>query len=170
MCDQLSRNYFYRAKTIENIIFDFGESISRAGFNKIIIVNHHLDLGHIKSIENAKSLLSEKYSLKILEVASRIIYSKNKEEDETTFNNSLDMEKEMHADFRETSHMLFKHSKLVKDCYIGTPAKASREQGEIQFKEMVKKTSELIQNFIINDYIPDISEKIKSTMNHIVLR
>ena len=50
------------------------------------------------------------------------------------------------------------------------PAKASREQGEIQFKEMVKKTGKLILNFIIYDDIPELSKGIKSAMNYIVLR
>jgi creatinine amidohydrolase len=133
-------------------------------------------------------------------VASSIIYSESEEKNKMILNDSLDTEKEVHADFRETSFMLFKHPEMVKDCYrslqpiymdieqfikaggkcwrkygikegyIGNPAKASREQGEIQFKDMVKKTGELILNFIIYDDIPELSKGIKSAMNYIVLR
>lgn len=69
---------FFKSETIENIIVDLGELISRAGFKKMIIVNHHLDLGHIKAIENAKDILNKECSLKVLEVASSIIYSQSK--------------------------------------------------------------------------------------------
>ncbi|WP_236900241.1 MULTISPECIES: creatininase family protein [Clostridium] len=107
----------FKSKTIENIIVDLGESISRSGFEKMVIVNHHLDLGHIKAIENAKNMLNKECSLKVLEVASSIIYSQSKKENPKIVKNDLDMEREIHADVRETSFMLFKHPELVKDCY-----------------------------------------------------
>ncbi len=44
----------FKSKTIENIVVDLGESISRAGFKKMVIVNHHLDLGHIKGYRKCK--------------------------------------------------------------------------------------------------------------------
>lgn len=186
---------FYRSKTLENLLVDFGESINRIGFKKIIIVNHHLDLGHIKSIENAKDRLFKECSLKILEVAGRIIYSESKDK-----NSDEDVENEIHADIRETSFMLFKHPNLVRKCYknlkpvclnieeffknrkrywsesgvtegyIGSPAKASRERGEMQLKDSVKMITKLIDNFIKDDYIPELSEETKHAMNHIILR
>jgi creatinine amidohydrolase len=107
----------YRSKTIESVIVDFGESISRCGFSKMVIVNHHLDLGHIKAIENAKIVLDTKHSLQVLEVASSIIYSESEKKNKQNLSDSLDIEKEIHADFRETSFMLFNHSEMVKDCY-----------------------------------------------------
>ncbi|QRI53346.1 MerR family transcriptional regulator [Clostridium botulinum] len=83
----------------------------------MVIVNHHLDLGHIKAIENAKDILNKGCSLKVLEVASSIIYSQSEKENAKIVNSDLGMEREIHANVRETSFMLFKHPELVKDCY-----------------------------------------------------
>ncbi|RUT54961.1 creatinine amidohydrolase family protein [Clostridium botulinum] len=190
----------FKPKTIENIIVDLGESISRAGFKKMVIVNHHLDLGHIKAIENAKDIVNKECSLKVLEVASSIIYSQSKKENAKIVRNDLDMEREIHADVRETSFMLFKHPELVKDCYstlepiymdmkefiksdgrcwreygieegyIGSPAKGSKEKGKVQFEDMVKNTVELIFKFIQYGYVPELSKKIKIAMNYMILR
>ncbi|KEI77367.1 creatininase [Clostridium botulinum A2 117] len=190
----------FKSKTIENIIVDLGESISRAGFKKMVIVNHHLDLGHIKAIENAKNMLNKECSLKVLEVVSSIIYSQSKKENAKIVKNDLDMEREIHADVRETSFMLFKHPELVKDCYstlepiymdmkefiksdgrcwreygieegyIGSPAKGSKEKGKVQFEDMVKNTVELIFKFIQYGYVPELSKKIKIAMNYMILR
>ncbi|MBD5645417.1 creatininase family protein [Clostridium botulinum] len=190
----------FKSKTIENIVVDLGESISRAGFKKMVIVNHHLDLGHIKAIENAKNMLNKECSLKVLEVASSIIYSQSKKENAKIVKNDLDMEREIHADVRETSFMLFKHPELVKDCYsildpiymdmkefiksdgrcwreygieegyIGSPAKGSKEKGKVQFEDMVKNTVELISKFIQYGYMPELSKEIKIAMNYMVLR
>ncbi len=190
----------FKSKTIENIIVDLGESISRAGFKKMVIVNHHLDLGHIKAIENAKDILNKECSLKVLEVASSIIYSQSKKENAKIARNDLDMEREIHADVRETSFMLFKHPELVKDCYstlepiymdmkefiksdgrcwreygieegyIGSPAKGSKEKGKVKFEDMVKNTVELIFKFIQYGYVPELSKKIKIAMNYMILR
>ncbi|WP_061316558.1 creatininase family protein [Clostridium botulinum] len=190
----------FKSETIENIIIDLGESISRAGFKKMVIVNHHLDLGHIKAIENAKDILNKGCSLKILEVASSIIYSQSEKENAKIVNSDLDMESEIHADVRETSFMLFKHPELVKDCYntldfiymdmkefikssercwrrygieegyIGSPAKGSKEKGEVQFEDMIKNTVELIFKFLQYGYVPELSKEIKIAMNYMILR
>ncbi|HCL4549543.1 creatininase family protein [Clostridium botulinum] len=190
----------FKSETIENILIDLGESISRAGFKKMVIVNHHLDLGHIKAIENAKDILNKGCSLKVLEVASSIIYSQSEKENAKIVNSDLDMEREIHADVRETSFMLFKHPELVKDCYntldsiymdmkefikssercwrrygieegyIGSPAKVSKEKGEVQFEDMIKNTVELIFKFLQYGYVPELSKEIKIAMNYMILR
>ncbi|HCL4446511.1 creatininase family protein [Clostridium botulinum] len=190
----------FKSETIENILIDLGESISRAGFKKMVIVNHHLDLGHIKAIENAKDILNKRCSLKVLEVASSIIYSQSEKENAKIVNSNLDMEREIHADVRETSFMLFKHPELVKDCYntldsiymdmkefikssercwrrygieegyIGSPAKGSKEKGEVQFEDMIKNTVELIFKFLQYGYVPELSKEIKIAMNYMILR
>ncbi|EJP6472089.1 creatininase family protein [Clostridium botulinum] len=190
----------FKSRTIENIVVDLGESISRAGFKKMVIVNHHLDLGHIKVMENAKDILNKECSLKVLEVASSIIYSQSAKEKVKIVKNDLDMEREIHADVRETSFMLFKHLELVKECYgnlepvymdmkefiksgerywreygieegyIGSPAKGSKEKGEVQFEDMIKNTVELIFEFIQYGYVPELSKEIKTAMNYMILR
>ncbi len=166
----------------------------------MVIVNHHLDLGHIKAIENAKNMLNKECSLKVLEVASSIIYSQSKKENAKIVKNDLDMEREIHADVRETSFMLFKHPELVKDCYstldsiymdmkefiksgekcwkkygikegyIGSPAKGSKEKGEVQFEDMIKNTVKLIFKFLQYGYVPELSKEIKIAMNYMILR
>jgi Uncharacterized protein, putative amidase len=184
---------FYRSKTIENLLIDFGESIARSGISKIVIINHHLDLGHIKTIENAKEYLLAKFNLKLFEVTSRIIYS-----DKNHKNNMEDRQEnqeEIHADKRETSFMLYKHPELVRSCYknlkpvyldirkfimsgkkcfrdigliegyIGSPGDATREYGEKQFKDMITQTGNLILRFLKNEDIPEISSRLKEAMN-----
>lgn len=190
---------FYRSETLENLLIDFGRSIRRSGFKKIVIVNHHLDLGHIKTIESARSKLYKECSLEILETGGSIIYSKCKNE-ASKEDIDMDMESEIHADIRETSFMLYKHPNLVKECYkdlkpayldiekffknggrywsqsgikegyVGTPAKASKKRGEMQMKVSLEVMTKLIEYFIKNDYIPELSEEIKYAMNHIRMR
>lgn len=188
----------YKSKTIENLIIDFGESIKRSGFSKIVLINHHLDLGHIKAIENAKEDL-EQCGIKILEAAGSIIYSENADKYIRTIKR-INMGNEVHADFRETSLMLYKHPELVKDCYdklkpvylnvedffktgkrfwnecgindgyIGSPSKSSKEAGEKMFNDSVKNIAEIILDFIKNNSVPELSQNIKNAMNHMILR
>jgi creatinine amidohydrolase len=189
----------YKSKTIESIIIDFGESIKRCAFNKIVIVNHHLDLGHIKAIENAKEVLMRECEIKLLEVASSIIYSEDADKYIKVIE-GIDMRNEVHADYRETSFMLYKHPELVRDCYsklesvymnvenfvksggkhwdesgindgyIGSPSKASKNAGEKMFKDSVKNVTSLILDFIENNNIPRLSKNIENAMKHMILR
>ncbi|WP_102398922.1 creatininase family protein [Haloimpatiens massiliensis] len=189
---------FYRTITIENLLIDFGASISRSGINKMVIINHHLDLGHIKAIENAREHLLDKFNIKLLEVASRMIYSDENHKD--SIQKEEDNQREIHADIRETSFMLYKHPQLVKDCYkdlepvyldmkkfimsgekcfrengiiegyIGSPGNATFEYGEKQFQDMITQTGTLILKFLKGEAIPEISSVIKAAMNHIEWR
>ncbi|WP_160684940.1 creatininase family protein [Clostridium sp. C2-6-12] len=189
---------FYRSKTVENLLIDFGESLGRSGINKIIIINHHLDLGHVKAIENAREYLLEKFNVQLLEVASRIIYSE--ENNKENIQNETDSHEEIHADIRETSFMLYKHPELVGDCYnelepvyldmkkfirsggkcfreagitegyIGSPGKSTAEFGEKQFEDMITQTSNIILKFLQDGIIPEISSRMKSVMNQIEWR
>lgn len=190
----------YKAKTIENLIIDFGESIKRSGFSKIVLVNHHLDLGHIKAIENAKEVLSNEFDVEILEVASSIICCENPDKFIKSSIEGIEMENEIHADFRETSLMLYKHPELVKDCYnklkptymnikefikngkryweewgieegyVGSPSKSSKEAGEKIFNDSVENIIYLILEFVENNNIPQLSKNIKNAMMHVTLR
>jgi creatinine amidohydrolase len=189
---------FYRSKTVENLLIDFGESLARSGINKIVIINHHLDLGHIKAIENAREYLIEKCKVQLLEVASRIIYSD--ENNKESIQNGTESHKEIHADIRETSFMLYKHPELVGDCYselepvnldmkkfiksggkcfreagitegyIGSPGNSTAEFGEKQFEDMITQTGNIIMKFLQDGIIPEISSRMKSVMNQIEWR
>lgn len=189
---------FYRSKTVENLLIDFGESIARSGIKKIIIINHHLDLGHIKAIDNAREYLLEKLNVQLLEVASRIIYSE--ENSKENISNGVNSEQEIHADLRETSFMLYKHSGLVRNCYkelepvhldmkkfirsggkcfrergiiegyIGSPGNSTATFGEKQFEDMITQTGNIILNFLKDGAVPEISSKMKSIMNYIEWR
>lgn len=189
---------FYRSKTVENLLIDFGESIARSGIKKIIIINHHLDLGHIKAIDNAREYLLEKLNVQLLEVASRIIYSE--ENSKENISNGVNSEQEIHADLRETSFMLYKHSELVRNCYkelepvyldmkkfirsggkcfrkggiiegyIGSPGNSTAIFGEKQFEDMITQTGNMILNFLKGGNVPEISSRMKSIMNNIEWR
>jgi creatinine amidohydrolase len=189
---------FYRIKTVENLVIDLGESLARSGINKIIIINHHLDLGHVKAIENAREYLLEKCNVQLLEVASRIIYSDDNNKE--SIQNEADSHKEIHADIRETSFMLFKHPELVGDCYsqlepvnldmkkfiksggkcfreagitegyIGSPGNSTFKLGEKQFEDMIIQTGNIILKFLQGGNIPEISSRMKSVMNQIEWR
>lgn len=189
---------FYRSKTVENLLIDFGESIARSGINKIIIINHHLDLGHVKAIENAREYLLEKLNVQLLEVASRIIYSE--ENSKENIQNEANSQQEIHADIRETSFMLYKHPELVGDCYnelepvyldmkkfimsggkcfresgiiqgyIGSPGNSTAKFGEKQFEDMITQTGNIILKFLKGETIPEISSRMKSIMNYIEWR
>lgn len=165
---------------------------ARSGINKILIINHHLDLGHVKAIENAREHLLEKFNVQLLEVASSIIYSE--ENSKENISNEANLQQEIHADMRETSFMLYKHPELVGDCYnelepvyldmkkfiisgekcfrqygitegyIGSPGKSTAKLGEKQFEDMITQTGNIILKFLQAGILPEISSRMKSVM------
>jgi creatinine amidohydrolase len=182
----------FRVETLKNMVIDICESFYRHNFNKIVLINHHLDLGHIKAFYQANQHLRKKYNKCFLDVSSSLIYS----EDVKTHSED-DFKDEIHADIRETSLMLYMKKQLVrdnykylartkldmasfyksrgqyfsefgiKDGYVGSPSEASAELGEKLFRTMIESSVSIIQNYVNTDYVPNISNNILQVMQYI---
>ena len=104
-----------RGKTLFHLLVDFCSSLAKSGFKYIIITNHHLDSVHLKAIMEAIETVTEKFQIKIIETASRILYS-GIIIDEIVEGQQLglSMKTEVHADVRETSYIKYRYPHLLK--------------------------------------------------------
>lgn len=176
-----------RIETIKNLLIDIIENYIKNNIRKVVVFNHHLDLGQIKAIQQAKLWVEEKYNVSILDLSSSIIYSEISEK----------YEEEIHGDIRETSFMLYRYPHLVKSIYknlpnrkldikkfykegniyfsqmgikegyIGNPRKATYENGKKYYEMMMKKMEQIISKYIENKKVPEISLEIKKILNFI---
>lgn len=129
-------------ETLKALIADLCTSIARHGFRRVLIVNHHMDLFHIRALLQAAEEVSRRCSIRVVEASSAIFFTGGSagggdlaEAEE----NEDDME--IHADVRETSFMLHRHPHLVKACYKELAPVSIRiadelRQGHIYFEQM----------------------------------
>lgn len=104
-----------RGKTLYNLLVDFCTGLADSGFKYIVVVNHHLDSVHLKAILEAIETVCERYGIKIIETAGRILYSRITVEEITKGEEmGLSMKTEIHADVRETSFIKYKYPHLIK--------------------------------------------------------
>ncbi|MBN1467840.1 MAG: creatininase family protein [Fusobacteriaceae bacterium] len=182
--------FCFRINTIKEILIDLIENYIRNNVKKIIIFNHHLDLGQIKAIQEVKQWIMKKNKVVILDITSSIMYSENRLE-------SHEEETEIHADIRETSFMLYRYPEKVKtiyknlpekkldiknffregktyftesgitDGYIGNPAQATYEIGEKNYENMINEILTVIDEYIEKNTDFKISKKIQSIFKFI---
>ncbi|WP_136806573.1 creatininase family protein [Desulfosediminicola flagellatus] len=104
-----------RGKTLYNLLVDFCSGLADSGFKYIVIVNHHLDSMHLKAILEAIETVCERYGIKMIETAGRILYSRMPLDEITKSEEmGLSMKTEIHADVRETSFIQYKYPHLIK--------------------------------------------------------
>ena len=53
-------------KTLKSLIVDIGRSLARHGLNRLVILNGHRDLSHMKALEGARDVLVEKKTAQVL--------------------------------------------------------------------------------------------------------
>ncbi len=142
-------------KVLHKLVLDIFKSFASYGFKYFVIINFHMDLMHIRALHKAIKK-ARKYGIVACEPLS-VYYFKGE-----LFEN---VEGEVHADIKETSLALYlfpdnvKNYKIedfkvkfnllnsfkkfkeigVKEAYIGSPSKASKEYGEELFKKLVEK-------------------------------
>ncbi len=142
-------------KILHKLLLDIFKSFAGYGFKYFMIINFHMDLMHIKALYKAIKK-ARKYGIIACEPLSAYYFRGELFED---------AEEEVHADVKETSLALYlfpddvKNYKIedfkvkfnlfnslkkfkeigVKEAYIGSPSKASKEYGEELFKRLVEK-------------------------------
>lgn len=104
-----------RGKTLYNLLVDFCSGLAESGFKYIVIVNHHLDSVHLKAILEAIETVCDRFGVKIIETAGRILYSRITVDEITKGEEmGLSMKTEIHADVRETSFIKYSYPHLIK--------------------------------------------------------
>lgn len=105
-------------KTLMRVVKAVCGSLARSGFRYILVVNHHGDPVHIKAIHVGAKRVMKKFNVKIYEPAGNIIYGDESLLDARIFEKTgLERKYETHADVVETSHMLYRYPRLVKETY-----------------------------------------------------
>lgn len=131
-----------RGETLYNLLVDFCSGLAKSGFKYIIIVNHHLDSVHLKAILEAIDDVCERFEVKIIETAGRVLYSgmpihEIRQGEEL----GLSMKTEVHADIRETSYIKYRYPHLLKQNPAELPpvlidVKEGLEKGCTTFRNM----------------------------------
>jgi creatinine amidohydrolase len=128
-------------ETLKLLIKDLCISLARHGFRKVLLVNHHMDLFHIRALLQAVVEVNSSYPIRAVDASSAILLTGEEAAEEQESKLHVKEEAEIHADVRETSFMLHRHPRLVRACYRELPPVRIRiaeelRQGHIYFDEM----------------------------------
>ncbi|GAB4317094.1 MAG: hypothetical protein Kow0074_05480 [Candidatus Zixiibacteriota bacterium] len=63
-----------RQRVIRNLLIDYGRSLSKAGFQRLVIVSSHGGPGHMVALDEAAAVLSKRHKLSTISLTSRIIF------------------------------------------------------------------------------------------------
>ena len=122
---------YIRQRAIRNLLIDYGRSLARAGFTRLIIVSSHGGPKHMVALDEAATSLTRFHRLQTISLTSKIIFKflsgtlverisaacdRPLTEEER---NALSMD--YHAGWWETAMMLFLRPELVKDGYEQLP-------------------------------------------------
>jgi creatinine amidohydrolase len=185
-----------RGSTLFQVVSDVCRSLVTHGFRYIVISNHHLDPVHMKAILSAIEEISAKYDVHITETASRSVYA-GLETEETRQGQALgaDMDRELHADIRETSFIRYCYPSLCKQDpeklpavfvdvrqgfrkgyktfkqmganagYIGSPGLATPDYGRLHLEEGARLAAELALKLIRGEELPEINPRIRKFLD-----
>lgn len=122
---------YIRQRVIRNLLIDYGRSLVRAGFTRLIIVSSHGGPKHMVALDEAATSLTRFHRLQTISLTSKVIFKflsgslvdrisavceRPLTDDE---HNALSMD--YHAGWWETAMMLLLHPGLVKDGYDQLP-------------------------------------------------
>ena len=122
---------FIRQRAIRHLVTDYGRSLARANFKRLLIVSAHGGPGHMVALDEAATSLTKFYKIDTVNLTSTIIYKfltgKLVERISSACARPLtDEEKQVlamdyHAGWWETSMMLWLHPELVDGSYRELP-------------------------------------------------
>ena len=189
-----------RGQTLYHVVQDVCTALTEAGFIYLAITNHHLDSVHMKAILSAAEQVASRTGAHILETASCLHYTGLKtEEDETGTKMGLDMEKEIHAEVRETSYISYRYPHLVKgdvskmdsvfinvreeakkgrrsfkemgarQGYIGSPQHATEAFGRLHLEDGSRLIADLILKLLQGKPLPEIHPAIRKFLEKHVM-
>lgn len=179
------------SKTIQDVVFSFGEGIAKHGFKMLMICTYHMAFGHLKGIYAAMKQLKKQYDMIVCEPWSPVFYTDKIKNSEPQL--GFDTDKEVHGGFRETSLMKYQYPYLVnpsykelqsiyrdtnspkvvgktfsqiglKEGYIGSPAKADADYGRWFYNFTVETFVSAAHAMINKEQLPDLPSHVKSKM------
>ena len=156
---------------------------------------------HVKALLVAARRLKRKYRMKVFEPISIIIFSdamKKTRLAKAGTNMGVDMERESHADIKETSFIKYKYPELLRDCYkdlspcivdirkffkrgvrklrkmgaergyLGSPAKATSELGQIHLEEGAEILVDSTEKLYKGEELPQMSKEIRFALRFFI--
>jgi creatinine amidohydrolase len=111
-----------QAQTLRALVVDVGRSLARHGLRRLIILNGHRDLGHMKTLEEARRILVEQKTAQVLCVgfaSDPAITAACYRDGVRQFYRSPRPDREGHGGESETSVALHCFPELVKQDLIG---------------------------------------------------
>jgi creatinine amidohydrolase len=174
-------------KALRSVVVDTCLSLARHDFKTIVIVNHHYEPEHVKAIQQAIIRVTRSHGVRAADPLAVAAFSNHPQ----TLVAGLDISKETHADFEETSFIQYKHPALLQDLYrelppvyvnmalryafgqhtlrrmgavrgyIGTPAKADPEYGRKYFEERAHLVADTALKLLRLENLPEMSWQMK---------
>ena len=182
-------------KAMMQVIADSCVSLARNYFRFVIISNHHYEPAHVKAIVTAIDRVMHRYPIKVADPLSAAAYSEQSGTTET----DLDLSQESHADFEETSFIMFRHPELLRDLYrelppvrinlaakyltgahtfrkmgatrgyAGSPAEATPEYGKSYFESHARLLAESAIRLLGGEKLPQMSLKMRAMLKLVML-
>ncbi len=183
-----------RGSTLKKVVTDVCRSLAVHGFRFIIIANHHLDPVHMKAILQAIDGVNERHpDVRITEVLSRVVYTGTETETKQQGRAAgLDMDREIHADVRETAYIRYRYPDLYKAQsaplppvlidveasmrrgmqtfkqmgaemgYLGTPEAATETLGRLHLEENARLAADVALKLVQGGPLPELHPKLKT--------
>ncbi len=180
------------SRTIARLLCDTITNFASHGFHYFLICTYHMDLGHLKGIYKAISAAKRRQPhISVAEPWAAYFHSNKALEKEP--DPGFDTTKEVHADFRETSLMIYLYPHLVKpnykkldtkwtdlyspkvlrknlkdlglsQGYVGTPKHANPDYGRWFYQETVDSLTTAATKLLDGEKIDQLPKKTKMTM------
>ena len=109
-------------KTLESLVVDIGRSLAKHRFRRLVILNGHRDLGHMKTLEAARSVLVAEKTAQVLctgFTSDPVVTAACYREGVKQFYRSPRPDREGHGGESETSVGLYCFPELVRQELIG---------------------------------------------------
>lgn len=53
-------------ETLKSLVVDIGRSLARHGFDRLVVLNGHRDIGHMKALDDARNILADEKTAQVL--------------------------------------------------------------------------------------------------------
>lgn len=182
-----------RGTTLARVVTDVCDALIAHGFRNMVIANHHLDPVHMKAIFTAMEDLEARHpDLRIIEIMSRVVYAGMESNTRNLGREmGLDMDREIHADARETAFIRYRYPDLFKPQtdamppvkidvraqmrkgmktfkqmgaemgYLGSPDAATEELGRMHLEENARLAADLTAMMLRGEALPEIPPQVK---------
>ncbi len=184
-----------RGNTLMQVVYDLLAAFARSGFRFIIIVNHHFDIVHMKAIYAAIEKAVKQFRVHVYEPLGTAFFAADNHAASTASEQfNVDLDKEAHAEFEETSFISYRFPELLKvsyrdlppvyvnlvrqylrgrttfkkmgasQGYIGTPSRADPEYGKIYLSEKSRLVADSALKLFRGQDLPHIGFKYRLAM------